>query len=182
MTTLSRPCSARLDDALTKAMDPEQIPLRDLHLPAEIGWWPLAPGWWVIVAIATALVLWFCWQKFLLWRANRARRIALRELNWIGQRYAQSNDLQQLAKDLSELLRRGLLAYAPRHVVAGLTGDAWLQWLDQGLESPVFAEGAGRLIGSLPYQRQAADDDAAADDLIEAVRLRLKTPLTEGAT
>ena len=33
-------------------MDPEQIPLRDLHLPEAIGWWPLAPGWWILIAIA----------------------------------------------------------------------------------------------------------------------------------
>ena len=32
-------------------MDPEQIPLRDLHLPEAIGWWPLAPGWWVVIAL-----------------------------------------------------------------------------------------------------------------------------------
>lgn len=128
-------------------MDPEQIPLRDLHLPAEIGWWPLAPGWWVLIGIAALALLWLGWQRFEAWRANRARRIALRELAWIGQRYEQTDDLQQLAKDLSELLRRGLLAYTPRHVVAGLTGKAWLEWLDQGLDEPVFANGAGQLIG-----------------------------------
>ena len=171
----------RLADARTDRttlMDPEQIPLRDLHLPAEIGWWPLAPGWWVLIGIGAAILLWIAWQQFLAWRANRARRVALRELSWISQRYEQTDDLQQLAKDLSELLRRGLLAYAPRAVVAGLTGEAWLRWLDQGLEEPLFAEGAGQLISSLPYRRQPGDGDSdAAADLIEAVRTRLKTPL-----
>ena len=23
--------------------------LRDLHLPDALGWWPLAPGWWVVI-------------------------------------------------------------------------------------------------------------------------------------
>ena len=32
-------------------MDPKQIPLRDLHLPEVVGWWPLAPGWWVLLAM-----------------------------------------------------------------------------------------------------------------------------------
>ena len=31
-------------------MDPTQLPLRDLHLPETIGWWPLAPGWWFAIA------------------------------------------------------------------------------------------------------------------------------------
>jgi hypothetical protein len=162
-------------------MDPEQIPLRDLHLPAEIGWWPLAPGWWVLIGIAAAGLTWFAWIRFLEWRANRARRIALRELEFIDQRYRQNDDVQQLAKDLSELLRRGLLAYAPRQVVAGLTGEDWLRWLDRGLDEPVFEQGAGRLLGSLPYRRSPdANDAEAAQDLVAAVRQRLMTPLPEG--
>jgi hypothetical protein len=163
-------------------MDPEQIPLRDLHLPAEIGWWPLAPGWWVLIAIAAALLGWYLWLQLNRWRANRARRVALKELAWLSQRYQQNGDVPRLARDLSELLRRGLLAYAPRSQVAGLTGDAWLVWLDRGLDEPVFEKGAGRLIGTLPYQdpekvRESGDVDA----LIDAVRQRLKTPLPEGA-
>ena len=163
-------------------MDPEQIPLRDLHLPAEIGWWPLAPGWWVLIAIATCVVAWYAWKALMRWRANRARRIALRELGYIAQRYDQTGDSVGLARELSELLRRGLLAYAPRHIVAGLTGERWLTWLDRGLDEPVFERGDGRLIGELPYRNPEGPDtatDTAA--LIEAVRLRLQTPLPEGA-
>ena len=36
-------------------MQETPLPLRDLHLPAEVGWWPLAPGWWVLIAIVAAL-------------------------------------------------------------------------------------------------------------------------------
>jgi hypothetical protein len=163
-------------------MDPEQIPLRDLHLPAEIGWWPLAPGWWILIAVVLGLMLWYAWLVFLRWRANRARRVALRELAHIARHYEQNGDSVQLAKELSELLRRALLAYAPRKDVAGLTGERWLAWLDRGLEEPVFASGAGRLIGSLPYrgpQTPAGETDVEA--LIAAVRLRLRTPLPEAA-
>jgi len=24
--------------------------LRDIHLPDPISWWPIAPGWWMIIA------------------------------------------------------------------------------------------------------------------------------------
>ncbi len=163
-------------------MDPEQIPLRDLHLPAEIGWWPLAPGWWALIAVAAAIVAWYAWKGLMRWRANRARRIALRELAFIAQRFEQNGDAVGLARELSELLRRGLLAYAPRHIVAGLTGERWLAWLDRGLDEPVFERGEGRLIGELPY-RDPDGLDAALDTaaLIDAVRLRLQTPLPEAA-
>ena len=162
-------------------MDPEQIPLRDLHLPAEVGWWPLAPGWWVLLALVAAGCCWLGWRAFSRWRADRARRIALAQLTWIERGYEDKQDAVGLARDLSELLRRTLLAYAPRNVVAGLTGEAWLRWLDRGLPEPLFSTGAGRRLGTLPYEdptRHSADDDAKA--LIDAVRVRLKTPLPEG--
>ncbi len=164
-------------------MDPEQIPLRDLHLPAEIGWWPLAPGWWGLIAVTACIFAWYAWKAFKRWQANRARRIALRELAYIAQRFDQTGDAVGLARELSELLRRALLAYAPRHVVAGLTGERWLAWLDRGLDEPVFERGDGRLIGELPY-RDPHRLDAAAETaaLIDAVRLRLRTPLPEGAS
>jgi hypothetical protein len=162
-------------------LDPEQIPLRDLHLPPDIGWWPLAPGWWLLIGIALAALLWQAWRLFQRWRANRARRIALQELSWIARAYADKGDVVGLAQDLSELLRRAVLAYAPRRVVAGLTGDAWLDWLDRGLEQPVFSRGPGRQIGSLPYRNPATVEAKDVDAMIEAVRLRLKTPLPEGA-
>jgi len=164
-------------------MDPTQIPLRDLHLPAEIGWWPLAPGWWVIIAILAAGLCWLAYRAFLRWRAGRARRVALRQLAYVAAEYQSTGNASDLAIKLSELLRRAVLAYAPRAQVAGLTGRHWLVWLDCGLEEPVFADGPGQSIESLPYRVPAEDREslrAEAEALIEAVRIRLQTPLTEG--
>lgn len=166
-------------------MDPEQIPLRDLHLPADIGWWPLAPGWWLLVAMAVVGICWLLYRAFLNWRANRARRAALKQLEVIMREYARSNDLAVLAKQLSELLRRAVLAYAPRTEVAGLTGDSWLEWLDRGLDAPVFSGGPGRCINTLPYRNPTPrnlEDGAPEVDvnaLVDAVRKRLQTPLAE---
>ncbi len=161
-------------------MDPEQIPLRDLHLPADIGWWPLAPGWWFLAAAAAAGACWLLYRAFLNWRANRARRAALRQLDLIAREFAHDNNLATLARQLSELLRRAVLAYAPRTEVAGLTGESWLQWLDRGLDPPLFADGPGRCIHSLPYRNlETVAGDVDVDALIDAVKRRLQTPLPE---
>jgi len=39
--------------------------MRELHLPDPVGWWPPAPGWWVVaVLVAIALVLgWHVWRR-----------------------------------------------------------------------------------------------------------------------
>ncbi|MEM7279280.1 MAG: DUF4381 domain-containing protein [Pseudomonadota bacterium] len=159
-------------------MDPEQIPLRDLHLPEAIGWWPLAPGWWVVIALAI-VALGFLFRAWLRIRARgAARRYALRELNVIELEYQESRNPVQFGANLSELLRRTMLAYAPRHDVAGLTGDAWLEWLDEGLAQPVFSNGPGRQIVELPYRNpDEALNVADVDRLLAAVRHRVATPV-----
>ena len=163
-------------------MDPEQIPLRDLHLPEAVGLWPLAPGWWVLIALAVAGLGYLLYQQFLKWRWNAARRVALSELNRVRAEFEKGADALSLSKELSELVRRSMLAYAPRADVAGLTGDRWLQWLYQGLEDKPFTQGPGKNLESLPYQRpEKIADEVDVSGLIDAVHKRLKTPLAEGS-
>ena len=161
-------------------MDPEQIPLRDLHLPEAIDWWPPAPGWWLLAAflmLALGYRLYRAWQ---VWQRNAPRRAALAELARVQRDWQDERNAATLGTRLSELLRRAMIAYAPRHEVAGLTGSRWLEWLDQGLEDRPFTAGPGRVIADLPYQRPAATPgDIDVDRLLDAVRRRLATPVPE---
>ncbi len=159
-------------------MDPQQIPLRDLHLPEMIGWWPLAPGWWFLIALAVTGLGYLLYRSIRRWRRNASRRVALRELARIQKDYKSGVDEISLAIELSELLRRTMLAYTPRNEVAGLTGENWLRWLDQGLDEKLFSGGSGQNLESLPYRRpDAIDDDVDVQGLISAVKARLQTSL-----
>lgn len=161
-------------------MDPEQIPLRDIHLPDPIGWWPLAPGWWFLIALIVAGLIYFLYRRVLKWRHNAARRLALHELKRLRQAYEAGEDALVLSKSLSELMRRSMLAYAPRDEVAGLTGEAWLRWLDRGLDGEPFSAGAGRSLESLPYRRpERMEQETDIRGLFDAVAKRLRTPLPE---
>ena len=163
-------------------MDPQEIPLRGLHLPEAVGWWPLAPGWWLLIAavvIAAGLLL----RAWLRRRAHAAaRRKALRQLEDSRSAYAYHNNPVTLGAEVSELLRRTMLAYAPRAEVAGLTGDEWLAWLDRDLDEPRFRRGAGRSLLDLPYRNpESVADDVDIDGMLAAVRERLQTPVGRGA-
>ncbi len=159
-------------------MDPEQIPLRDLHLPEAIGLWPLAPGWWVTITLAV-IFLGFLARRYVQRRARgAARRHALSQLNELTAEFEQHRDAVAFSSGLSELLRRTMLAYAPRGEIAGLTGDAWVAWLDRDLDQPRFKGETGRKLLELPY-RKPGDDVSAMDliDVVAAVRQRLATPV-----
>jgi hypothetical protein len=49
------------------AIDPASLPLRDIHLPAAISWWPPAPGWWLLAIALTlgplSVGLWWRWRQ-----------------------------------------------------------------------------------------------------------------------
>ena len=163
-------------------MDPQALPLRGLHLPEPVGWWPLAPGWWVLIAIlvvASGLLIRIGLRR----RAHSAaRRKALRQLEESRSAYAYHGNPVVLGTEVSELLRRTMLAYAPRSEVAGLTGDAWLAWLDRDLDEPQFREGPGRSLLELPYRNpETLADDVDVDGMLAAVRERLQTPVGRSA-
>lgn len=163
-------------------MNPEDIPLRGLHLPDAVGWWPPAPGWWVLIALL-AVAAFLLVRAALEYRArSAARRRALRQLEESRSAYAYHGDPVVLGAEVSELLRRAMLAYAPRAEVAGLTGDAWLAWLDRDLGESRFQRGAGRALLDLPYRSpETAAQDVDIDGLLAAVRERLQTPVGRGA-
>ena len=62
-------------------MNPDDIPIRELHLPDATGWWPLAPGWWFLIALAVAGAAYLIIRAWRHWRANAPRRFAIRQLN-----------------------------------------------------------------------------------------------------
>ena len=159
-------------------MNPEELPLRDLHLPDTVGWWPLAPGWWLLTGLVLA-GLGFLLKRYLEHRRRgAARRYALKRLEALSAAYARDGDAVALGAEVSELLRRTMLAYAPRADVAGLTGEAWLAWLDQDLDRPHFVSGDGRPVIEWPYRSKDIEidrSDVAA--FVDAVRLRLETPV-----
>ena len=142
--------------------DPASLPLRDIHLPTTVSWWPPAPGWWLLLL----LVLFIYW---LAWRWIRQRRLkqqsvavlAQQELRRIRDDYERSQDKTRLVRDLSELLRRTSISLFPRQESASLTGAAWLEFLDRQTGETHFTRGEGHVLIEAPY-RDNVDYDAQA--------------------
>lgn len=143
--------------------------MRDIQGLDSIGYWPLAPGWWlllILLVLALMLVLWL-WPRLMggqpraPWRGDAARR--LRQLR----QRLDGDDPRQLAADLSELLRRIAMARCGRDGCAGLHGDAWLAWLRQHDPKGFDWPNRGRLLLELPY---APSGTAHASDLAPLIQ------------
>ncbi|BAL22714.1 DUF4381 domain-containing protein [Azoarcus sp. KH32C] len=126
--------------------------LRDIHLPPPSGWWPPEPGWWIVLACVLAAGIWLG-RRY--WR-RRPLRDALHELDSLARVYGEARDPVALAAGISGLLRRYARWRFPQASVAGLTGVAWLQFLDAHGGQTAFVAGAGAVLEDLPYRRTDA--------------------------
>lgn len=140
-------------------MDPADIPLRDIHLPEPVSWWPPAPGWWwlagtVLLLAVVAAIIW--------WRRRRGRivRAARAEFHAISEHYAQTTDANELVRQLSRLARRCVLALIPDRSVAAATGADWQSALARVTTSGSVDDWLRETLVSAPYRR-ANDIDGA---------------------
>jgi len=143
----------------------ENLPLRDIHLPDPIGWWPLGPGWWGVLVLLILLI------GILVYVIRRRRRItpiklALAEL----MRLEADGEMTAVQKvqALSILMKCIALSVRTREEVAGLEGQAWLNLLDQLFDSDQYTQGAGRHLAEAPYRREVSYAEVA--ELCQLIR------------
>ena len=133
-------------------MSPTDLPLRDLHLPEPIGWWPLAPGWWWLCGATLFLLAGFLFVVLLRrYRKARLGHWVRPEFLLLTRRYQRDDDALALLQSISALLRRACISLYPREQVAGLTRERWLALLDKVGQTTRFSEGPGQLLADGPY-------------------------------
>lgn len=109
-------------------MDP-LAQLNDIHLPENIHSYPIAPGWWLLVALILALIIY--------------GSVKLRQ--YITKRKNQKSALKQLSPNADvgtvvTLLKWAALQYFPRQTVANLTGEHFKSFLTSTLPAKYQAD------------------------------------------
>jgi len=153
-------------------MNEQTLNLRDIHLPDAISWWPLAPGWWILLTatICTILLVFIARRIYI---KKQLKRDIHSELDKIKNTFRKTQDKSQLAKSLSVLLRRASISYYPgtKNNGAGLTGQQWLAWLDNTTQRPLdskqFQSEAGKVLINAPYLPDNAELNFDAEALID---------------
>lgn len=151
---------------MNQGIDFSQLPLRDIHLPSAVAWWPPAIGWWILAAVfTTAAVLW----GVRYYRLHR-QRVALRLLAKLKQDLEVGTEPTECLQLVSSVLRRYAMSTAANPaLVAGLIGRNWLRYLDSCWDKDVFTMGSGRSLTVAPYAPVNAVAPSEAIDLTALV-------------
>lgn len=136
---------------MTPLQTQELAQLRDIHLPDAIGWWPLAPGWYVLTIVSMVVLITVVFLLHRYYAKGRVRRQALCLLSTFRQQYQRDANSQLSASRISELLKRVALVYFPRARVASLQGESWLAFLNETSTGLDFKTVRMELL-EIPYQ------------------------------
>jgi len=143
--------------------------LRDIVTPDAAPRWPLAPGWYVVIAVVVVAVVYCAIRTWKQWKANAYRRAAVTVLE-------DADDSSEIAT----ALKRTALAAFPRSEVASLTGDAWCDWLEEKGPGPIEATARESLARSV-FAKGEIDLEAMRGYAISWVKEhRIETVTTKG--
>lgn len=134
-----------------------ELPLKDIHIPGHVDWWPIAPGWWLVLL----LIIFF---SLLAYKKYRQKSVKAHSQMVIDQALDVLTDLEsckdnkKIITEVSILLRRVSMSLYGRDNIAGLTGSEWLLFLDQQGKTTDFSQGAGEALLELPYRKKGQYD------------------------
>ena len=151
-------------------MNEQTLNLRDIHLPEPISWWPIAPGWWLLI-ITAFIIAAIIFLSIKIYRGKQLKRDIHAELDVIKKQFHETKNRSQLAKLLSILLRRASISFYPEKNIAGLTGENWLTFLDNTNANPIkhkkFQSETGHTLLTAPYLPENSTLDFDTQGLID---------------
>lgn len=129
--------------------------LRDIALPDPIGYWPPAPGWWILFFLAIGIIIW-AWILISQRRSKTAyRRQAKIEAETIWKTFQENNDARYYLDETAKLVRRCAIIAYPNRNVKHLTGARWQGFLDTtyaDIKDNAFTLGLNNDFASLAFQ------------------------------
>ncbi len=119
--------------------------LKDIHLPDAISWWPLAPGWWLLIFLVITLII-LAVISYQFWKKRIYRRLALQELEELA---ANNSDIDEnnYLESIACLIRRTAIAGTSDKQLAHWQGSQWQDYLQKSMP-----EDQARLIAISRYQ------------------------------
>lgn len=129
----------------------EKLQLQDIHLPESASFWPLAIGWWLLLAVFMVIIAWFIVKVLKRAKQRKYRAKIFAQFDALEKKL-KANPSNTVIAEINTLLRQVTVTYYPRNKTASLTGGDWLQFLDKSGGTQGFSRGAGRILIEAPYR------------------------------
>lgn len=142
--------------------------LHDIFVPDALGFFPLAPGWIMVLLLLMALLFHFSAQLYKHYIKSQYRRNALKELD----AYKQQSKENAIA--LLSLAKRVAIAAYGREEVAKLYDDTWWDFMAKYSKVKVSTRSSEE-IKKLLYDESYTMNSVLQDDIIKFVTLWIKT-------
>jgi hypothetical protein len=149
--------------------------LRDIHLPADISNWPMAPGWWLLIIATVSLLGWLIWLLIKRYRARLYRRQAILKITQLQQ--AQRADL--LPALFATLKQTANSAY-PEQYFSSLSTNDFIAFMQSSCKQPLLEDLPSNLDKML-YAEQPEIDSALAEQLISSAIIWIEQHQTKVA-
>jgi hypothetical protein len=104
--------------------------LADISVGQTPSIWPLAWGWWVLLAFTLLLLVGLVWLTLKHFKKRIIKRSALKSISNINH-----SDPQRLQK-LHAILRSAVIHYFPNEDISGLHGNDWQNFLQNSVVKP----------------------------------------------
>lgn len=143
--------------------------LADIHLPEPVGFWPPAPGWWILLVILCVLAYVVGKRLFAAWRQRRICAFAIAELDKCLVTYqsnmksapAEQADAVKLnfVNELNAVLRRVALKHFPHEPLASLNGPDWIAFLRSHGDASLLDDALASTLSQGRFAKQWEVDD-----------------------
>ena len=128
------------------------LPLQGLQLPDAVSWWPLAPGWWLLITILCIATPLLVFLIFRMWRRNSDKRQAKQLLNSAYSQWLADQNQQQLILQVNTVLKRFCHQRFPEAV--SLSEQRWTDFLNKSAGIHLFTEQQTTALQSGAYRAQ----------------------------
>lgn len=118
--------------------------LPPLALPNPVSWWPIAIGWWLLLALvftAAGLALLLIRRHY---RSTRLIKSSRQTLNTIYLQYSSNQNSIQYLSSCNQLIRSFCLKQYHCNKLAVLSGEQWLKALDNIVSNPSLNSTEGK--------------------------------------
>ena len=127
------------------------LQLKDIHLPDSPGFWPLAPGWWILLLVLLVLIVWLTLMLIRKTKQRKHQKSIFNQYMILEKELLDKPNNESIAT-INTFLRQLAVNKYPRSDIASLTGMQWLEFLDKTGKTKDFSKGVGHILVDAPYQ------------------------------